>query len=768
MNSQETLSKEGSPLDPITSQLFGIYYLGNLAHTWFVKKPWAEAGAILNSGEAAAFRNIQGNLAEMAQIGQAGLKYPELKERVDALEGLGEALVLKSRASFFANVESWNPESVEMFLRWSDDWLEETLRGWGRQREAPPSEKGIGGDRADTGWGRLREAPPTQVSRVAAVIRNDEDTAKQLFDFARIYRICYRQMRALVTDYCDCRRIEDDATLSAEKQGEFRERQELIKSQLQSCQEGLLLCVNGLNNDWQEARRLIAMEALSDYDKAVKDKFSKLGVGKHLSEGKREHLIEEIDAESRRLYSVLHAKWERTVFVPWANPLKRLSVTWKYSISDADVVSGVPGPHSWKRMVEPDQLRAFGDGIGTSFMPTEFMTGCFEKSYAELLSQTVPDRCRALEKEIVNLAKATRLEIDRRELLQFNDLIKGLTSLADGWDAAKEVDVNARNLVLSIRRVLGAARSASKARAEHRAKQEAPTSEARAKQEAPKGMVRIPGGKFRSHWGGGRVRTVSVDDFYIDTHPVTCKQFKKFLDENPEWQRHNEPDGADGGYLGTWVFAFGVDDPSVDQKNVYFPGEADNPVEWVSWHAAMAYAAWAGKRLPTEAEWEYAARGGLEDQAYPCGDTITCADISFVDDLFQTRPVEAYPPNGYGLYDVVGNVWEWCLDEYVGDDYAVANNSRNPIAGSRSIQWLCENFTSLITDPISSIIDAPMRALRGHLVSPDDILRLGSEDDPAGGLARTLERSAVAHRIGMPAPMVLPRFGFRCVKDVAR
>ena len=87
----------------------------------------------------------------------------------------------------------------------------------------------------------------------------------------------------------------------------------------------------------------------------------------------------------------------------------------------------------------------------------------------------------------------------------------------------------------------------------------------------------------------------------------------------------------------------------------------------MSWHAAAAYAEWTGKRLPTETEWEKAARGGLVGQKYPWGDSIDATKANYDWNIGDTVPVRQYPANGYGLYDMAGNVWEWCYDAYEGD-----------------------------------------------------------------------------------------------------
>ena len=141
----------------------------------------------------------------------------------------------------------------------------------------------------------------------------------------------------------------------------------------------------------------------------------------------------------------------------------------------------------------------------------------------------------------------------------------------------------------------------------------------------PDGMVLIPAGEFdmgsndaEARKNEQPVRTVYVDAFYMDETEVTNAQYKEFLLENPQWQkgRVNAP-FADNTYLYLW------------NGNNYPNGKGNHPVTYVSWYAAMAYAEWADKRLPTEAEWEYAARGGLKNKKYPNGNTITARDANF-------------------------------------------------------------------------------------------------------------------------------------------
>ena len=251
----------------------------------------------------------------------------------------------------------------------------------------------------------------------------------------------------------------------------------------------------------------------------------------------------------------------------------------------------------------------------------------------------------------------------------------------------------------------------------------------------PEGMVLIPAGSFEMGSDSQQpVHTVHLDAFYMDIYEVTNAQFKAFVDANSEWGKDNIEGRFDGGYyLHDW------------RGNDYPVGKTDHPVTFVSWYAAMAYAEWAGKRLPTEAEWEYAARGGLAGKKYPWGDdepTSAHANYSRFDgsDIFDTTPVGQYPANGYGLHDMAGNVSEWCLDAWDADFYAVSDNSRNPIAGEETVQWLRENFATIPTDP--------GRVLRG-------------------GSWFYTERDLVVAGRGWYSPAWTPLpTGFRCVRPV--
>ena len=182
----------------------------------------------------------------------------------------------------------------------------------------------------------------------------------------------------------------------------------------------------------------------------------------------------------------------------------------------------------------------------------------------------------------------------------------------------------------------------------------------------PDGMVLIPAGEFQMGSNDPEadndeqpVRTMFVNAFYTDETEVTNAAYQTFLLENPRWQKGRvDARFADVNYLHLW------------NGNNYPSGKGNHPVVHVSWYAVMAYAEWTGKRLPTEAEWEYAARGGLVGRKYPNGNTLTPRDANYGENVGDTTAVGRYPGNGYGLYDMAGNVWEWCLDTYDSDFYS--------------------------------------------------------------------------------------------------
>ena len=216
----------------------------------------------------------------------------------------------------------------------------------------------------------------------------------------------------------------------------------------------------------------------------------------------------------------------------------------------------------------------------------------------------------------------------------------------------------------------------------------------------PEGMVLIPAGSFEMGSNDDEaqndeqpVHTVHLDAFYMDKYEVTNAQFKAFVDENPNWRKH----GIDGKFHNGYYLRYWRRDgeyPDGKAKHKYPDGKAKHPVVYVSWYAAMAYAEWAGKRLPTEAEWEYAARGGVAGLKYPLGNTISTRQANYNNHVGDITVVGRYAANGYNLYDMAGNVWEWCLDEYDADSYAVSDHSRNLISGEGTL----DNFTSIPFD----------------------------------------------------------------------
>ena len=148
---------------------------------------------------------------------------------------------------------------------------------------------------------------------------------------------------------------------------------------------------------------------------------------------------------------------------------------------------------------------------------------------------------------------------------------------------------------------------------------------------------------------------VRIGSYYLDRTEVTNAAFKAFVEKNQAWSKNGIAASLHNGkYLQSW------------NGNEFPAGQAEHPVVFVSWYAANAFCAEQGKRLPTEAEWEYAARGGLEGKAFPWGDSLpdkTRANYG-ESGLKAATKVGNYPANGYGLYDMAGNVWEFLADEW--------------------------------------------------------------------------------------------------------
>ena len=232
------------------------------------------------------------------------------------------------------------------------------------------------------------------------------------------------------------------------------------------------------------------------------------------------------------------------------------------------------------------------------------------------------------------------------------------------------------------------------------------------------GMALIKGGTFEMGTDDGMpseapVHEVLVNSFWMDEHEVTVAEFSKFV-EATGFKTDAEKFGWSGVFnpkTGEWENTNGADwrHPDGPQSKA----QANEPVCQVSWSDAAAYAKWANKRLPTEAEWEYAARGGLTGKRYAWGDDLRpdgkpvanwwqghFPENDTGEDGFKGRaPVESFAPNGYGLYDVAGNVWEWCADWYAEDYYehAAHDNPTGAASGKeraiRGGSWLCaENF----------------------------------------------------------------------------
>ena len=305
-------------------------------------------------------------------------------------------------------------------------------------------------------------------------------------------------------------------------------------------------------------------------------------------------------------------------------------------------------------------------------------------------------------------------------------------------------------------------------------------------------MVLIPGGPFRMGTNDAATRAddqpahdVQVDSFLMDEHEVTNAEFMAFVTatgyittaEKPitmEELMKELPAGSptpDSSLLQAGALVFSPPDHAVPLDDVsqwwafvtganwrHPEGPASNiegkehyPVIHISWDDAQAYAKWAGKRLPTEAEWEFAARGGLSGQPYPWGsEALTVGkpkantwnghfpyDNTKTDGFYGLAPVGSYAPNSYGLYDMAGNVWEWCADWYDAEYYhhvpAAAHNPKGPDQGN---------------DPADPL--APKRVIRGGSFMCSDEYCSGYR---------------VTARMKTTPASGLMNLGFRCVRD---
>ncbi len=309
----------------------------------------------------------------------------------------------------------------------------------------------------------------------------------------------------------------------------------------------------------------------------------------------------------------------------------------------------------------------------------------------------------------------------------------------------------------------------------------------------PPGMVWIPGGEFTMGSNEDGVspaerpaHRVRVSGIWMDETDVTNAQFRRFVEATgyvttaekaptiEEIRRYAMPGAPDPKQeelvAGALVFtppAHPVDlrevrgwwkwTPGADWRHPEGPGSSidgmdNHPVVHVSWFDAEAYAKWAGKRLPTEAEWEFAARGGLDGKKYVWGDEPfsnehpQCNNFqghfpdknTAEDGYARTSPVKAFPANGYGLYDMAGNVWQWCSDWYLPDAYAAA-------AGQ-----------SISVNPIGpkSSFDPRMR--------PPERVHRGGSFLCCVGYCFNYRPSA---RMGCTPDTGMSHIGFRCVKD---
>jgi formylglycine-generating enzyme len=296
---------------------------------------------------------------------------------------------------------------------------------------------------------------------------------------------------------------------------------------------------------------------------------------------------------------------------------------------------------------------------------------------------------------------------------------------------------------------------------------------------SPKDMVWIPGGEFamgsNDHYPEeGPVRQASVEGFWMDQHPVTNLEFLRFVKATGHVTFAELPPdltqypGAKDDRLRAGSIVFRKSRGPVDLTNPYnwwdwqagadwrhpegpasnLSGRERHPVVHVAYSDAEAYALWAGKELPTEAEWEFAARGGLNGAEFAWGDEFMPRNKPMantwqgefpyenllLDGYEGTSPMGAFPPNGYGLLDIVGNVWEWISDWYAG-----GHSEASPCCGA-------DPRTASIDPNDASAI--PRRVIKGgsHLCAPNYCRRYR----PAARMAQPIDTSTC-------------HVGFRCI-----
>jgi len=301
-------------------------------------------------------------------------------------------------------------------------------------------------------------------------------------------------------------------------------------------------------------------------------------------------------------------------------------------------------------------------------------------------------------------------------------------------------------------------------------------------------MVWVSGGSFQmgseDFYSEERpLQRVEVDGFGIDRYPVTASQFRRFVRETgyvTVAERPLDPSdfpGADPRDLVPGSLVFHKTAGPVDLDDVrawwdYMPGaywrrpggkgttingRDRHPVVHIAYEDAVAYAAWAGKELPTEAEWEYAARGGLEGAIFSWGNDHLPGGRPManswqgefpwqnlkLDGYEGTSPVGSFPPNGHGLYDMCGNVWEWTCDPFIVPGAATVDS---PCCAPRNPQETSPERASTLGEPGEHI---RRKVIKGgsHLCAPNYCLRYR----PAARQAETVDTST-------------SHIGFRCVR----